>query len=93
MYERLMDAVDPHLVDAVETQAVLVDGVLDVSDVRIRWMGHHLDGDLTIDVAGDRTVEDSHAVANDVRDHLREHVEHLDEIRVHVHAAPPRSAP
>jgi len=92
MYARLMDAVDPHLVSEVEAQAALVDGVLGVSDVRLRWMGHHLDGDLTIEVTGDRTVEDSHSVASDVKDHLTMRVEHLDDVRIHVHAAAQRPA-
>ena len=48
VYRRLMDAVDPELVDTVEETARGTDGVLDVGDVRLRWIGHTLRAELEI---------------------------------------------
>src|ERR1700754_1280942 len=40
IYRRLMDAVDPGLIDAAETALAAEPGVLDVRSVRMRWIGH-----------------------------------------------------
>jgi divalent metal cation (Fe/Co/Zn/Cd) transporter len=42
IYRRLMDAVDPALVDQVEQTLRAMPGVLGVGQVRLRWIGHHL---------------------------------------------------
>ena len=48
MYRRLMDSVDPELVDQVEQRAGGVDGVERVDSVRIRWVGHELRAEIQI---------------------------------------------
>jgi cation diffusion facilitator family transporter len=42
VYRRLMEAVDPLLVDTAQTTLRSVPGVQDVTAVRMRWIGHHL---------------------------------------------------
>jgi len=42
IYRSLMDAVDPALVDQAEQARRAVPGVLDVGQVRLRWIGHQL---------------------------------------------------
>jgi cation diffusion facilitator family transporter len=42
IYRRLMDAVDPALVDQAEETLRAVPGVLEVGQVRLRWIGHQL---------------------------------------------------
>ncbi len=39
---RLLDGVDPDLVDRAERSVRAVDGVQDVDDIRLRWTGHQL---------------------------------------------------
>ncbi|MDG4787658.1 hypothetical protein O7626_17225 [Micromonospora sp. WMMD1102] len=39
VYRRLMDAVDPAIVDQAEAALRAVDGVRDVTAVRMRWIG------------------------------------------------------
>ena len=85
VYERLMDAVDPELVGQIEHQAGHVAGVKGVSDVRVRWVGHRLSADLTVQVAGSRSVADGHEIASDVRSRLQAKIAHLDDASVHVH--------
>jgi hypothetical protein len=51
IYRRLMDAVDPPLVDGPESTLRGVVGVLDVDGVRLRWIGHrlHAETNLVVD--------------------------------------------
>jgi divalent metal cation (Fe/Co/Zn/Cd) transporter len=84
VFHRLMDAVDPDLVDQVESVAAATDGVKGVESIRVRWSGHRLAVTLAIVVADELTVGDAHAVAEEVRHHLVHAVRHLDEIDIHV---------
>ena len=50
IYRRLMDAVDPSLVDTAETSLRAVPGVVDVDELRLRWIGHRLRAETGITV-------------------------------------------
>jgi cation diffusion facilitator family transporter len=60
---RLMDSVDPKLVDAAELALRDVDGVLGVGQVRMRWIGHALRAEADIVVGPHLTVVAAHEVA------------------------------
>ena len=70
IYRRLMDAVDPALVDQAETVLRETTGVLDVGQVRLRWVGHQIraeceiviDPDITATAAHEITVSAEHAL-------------------------------
>lgn len=83
VYRRLMDAVDPELVDAVEAAARNTDGVLDVGAVRLRWLGHSLRAEIEIVVAADLTVSAAHAVAEATEHRLMHDVPRLYAALVH----------
>ena len=58
IYRRLMDAVDPALVDQAEQTLRAVPGVLDVGQVRLRWIGHQLRAECEIVInPGDSAVQ------------------------------------
>src|SRR5215208_3740660 len=42
MWHRLMDAIDPAVVESIERTAIGVVGSQDVHDLRVRWLGHKL---------------------------------------------------
>jgi len=84
IYYRLMDAVDPIIVDAVERVARATEGVVDVSATQARWLGHRLVADLAITVEANLPVRDGHAIAEQVRHRLQHDVRHLDDANVHV---------
>ncbi|MFI1395586.1 cation diffusion facilitator family transporter [Streptomyces sp. NPDC020681] len=63
VWHRLMDAVDPALVDAAEHALSQVEGVRAVSDLRMRWLGHALRAETSIVVDPALTVAQAHAVA------------------------------
>ncbi|HEY8477713.1 MAG TPA: cation diffusion facilitator family transporter [Chloroflexota bacterium] len=84
VWGRLMDAVEPDLVDAVEATARAVSGVQDAHDVRVRWVGHRLHAELHITVDEDLPTRESHRLAEEVRHALFHALPHLATITVHV---------
>ncbi len=85
IYYRLMDAVDPAIVDNITHEALHTPGVQAVASTQVRWLGHRLVADLTIDVEPNASVHDGHLVASATRDRLIGHVAHVDDVRIHVH--------
>lgn len=66
IWHRLMDAVDPQIVDELES-AAKVYGVEEVNDLRVRWLGHRLEAELAIVVDADLPTQSSHAIGEAVR--------------------------
>jgi len=81
---RLMNGVDPAIVDRIEHEAGHTAGVLGVREVQVRWEGHRLRADLAIQVEPTLTVSESHAIAHNVEHELLHHIPHLDGAAVHV---------
>jgi cation diffusion facilitator family transporter len=84
MWYRLMDAVEPGLVDRAEMLASQQLGVKDVRRVRMRWVGHRLFGDVSIAVEPCLTTVESHEIAERVRHSLFHEIDRMGEIMVHV---------
>lgn len=84
MWYRLMDAVDPQVVDRVERVAGGVEGVQSVHDVRVRWLGHQQQAELHIVVDEDLPTRESHAIAEAVRHELHHELARLALVSVHV---------
>ena len=83
IYRRIMDAVDPELVQRIENLAGAVPGVNRVTGCQVRWMGHRLRADIAIAVDGQLTVSEGHAISHEVAHALRRQVRHLDTVFVH----------
>lgn len=81
---RLMDAVDPALVDTIEHGALAVPGVLGINSIRVRWIGHRLEASLHATVDCSMTVADGHRVAEEIRHAAYHGVRRLDTILVHI---------
>ena len=84
VFRRLMDAVDPDIVDEIEHTASHVAGVRQVGAVRARWVGHRLTGSIAVVVDEDLSVREGHEVAEAVRHEMLHAVRHLDDIDVHI---------
>ncbi len=84
VFRRLMDGVEPGMVGSIEQQAITVEGVLGVQDIRVRWVGHRLDASLDVLVDDGLTVLEGHDIAHDVREALLEALPQLDNLVVHV---------
>jgi cation diffusion facilitator family transporter len=63
VWRRLMDAVDPALVELAQRTLGATPGVLDVGLVRLRWVGHQLWAECEIAVSGDITAVAAHDIA------------------------------
>jgi cation diffusion facilitator family transporter len=63
VYRRLMDAVDPELVDQAEKVLGKVPGVISVTEVRMRWIGHALRAECAIVVPDTSSVVRAHEIA------------------------------
>ena len=84
IYRRLMDAVDPALVDEVTHVLGHVDGVEDVETVRIRWIGHELRAEIDLVADATLTLVDAHAIAERAHHELLHEVPRLAAATIHV---------
>jgi cation diffusion facilitator family transporter len=80
---RLMDAVDPGLVDQATAAVISVEGITGVRDLRIRWIGHTLRAEVDATVAADLTVLQAHDLAHHAEAHLLTQVRRLTAATVH----------
>jgi cation diffusion facilitator family transporter len=83
IYRRLMDAVDPSIVDKVEATLRETHGVIGVGEVKLRWIGHQLRAECEISVADDTTVVAAHAIAHSAEHELIHAVPRLRSAIVH----------
>jgi divalent metal cation (Fe/Co/Zn/Cd) transporter len=88
VYRRLMDAVDPALVDRAEAVLRGTAGVLDVGQVRMRWIGHRLRAECEIVVDRAATAVQAHRIAVEAEHALIHALPRLDAVLVHADPDP-----
>lgn len=74
LFLRMMDAVDPQLVEELSQAARGVEGVLGVHDVRARWVGRELVAVMHVDCDPDASLREAHEVAMRVEHEVSHHV-------------------
>lgn len=84
IYRRLMDAVEPTLVDQAEASLRTVAGVRDVDSVRLRWVGHTIRAEIGLTVDPALGLVAAHAIAVDAHHRLLHDVPRLVDATVHV---------
>lgn len=84
VYRRLMDAVEPSLIDAAENTLRGVPGVHEVPAIRMRWIGHrlHAEADLVVDAA--LSLVEADGIAADARHRLTHAIPRLRSATLHV---------
>jgi len=87
IYRRLMDAVDPHLVDQAETALLATPGITGVRAVRMRWIGHALHAEADLDIDGGVSVTEAHRLAHDAEHRLTHAVPKLRSAAIHAYPA------
>jgi cation diffusion facilitator family transporter len=90
---RLMDAVDPALVDQATAAVTSVTGIDSVRDLRIRWIGHTLRAEVDATVAPGLTLAEAHDLAHHAEEHLLYQVRRLTAATVHTSPAGAHPAP
>ncbi|MEU4894117.1 cation diffusion facilitator family transporter [Streptomyces sp. NPDC044780] len=88
VFRRLMDSVDPALIDTGEAALREVPGVLGVTELRMRWIGHRLRAEVTVEVDGGLDLRAAHEVAVGVEHALLHAVPRLTAALVHTDPAP-----
>jgi cation diffusion facilitator family transporter len=83
IYRRLMDAVDPALVDQAEQTLRTTPGVLDAGQVRLRWIGHHLRAECEVIVDAAASAVQAHQVAVNAEHNLLHAMPRLAAALVH----------
>ena len=82
---RLMDAVDPAVVGEAERVVGEVPGVLGVTGVRMRWIGHRMHAEIEVDVDEAAPLTDAHATAHRAERELVDHVPGVASALVHAY--------
>jgi cation diffusion facilitator family transporter len=93
IYRRLMDAVDPALVDQAETTLRATPGVLDARQVRLRWIGHQIRAECEIVVDPGITAAQAHEVTVSAEHALLHAIPRLSGALVHADPATGASDP
>lgn len=93
VFRRVMDAVDPALVDAAEEALLTVPGVRGVGELRLRWIGHRLRAEVAVVVDGELSVREAHEVAVGAEHALLHAVPRLTAALVHADPAVVPGAP
>src|SRR5581483_9458979 len=81
---RMLDGLEPAVVDQVAHAARHVSGVEAVAEIRGRWLGHRLVFEVNVVVSAELTVAAGHAIAKEVRHQILHHVPHAASVTVHV---------
>jgi cation diffusion facilitator family transporter len=87
VFHRLMDAVDPELVDVAEAALSRQPGVKAVRSVRMRWIGHRLHADAELDVDPDTSLNRAHEIAHTAEHELTHAVPKLSTALIHAYPA------
>lgn len=81
---RLLDAVDPEIVNRIENIILGTPGVAGCGRVQARWAGRSLYVTVTVAVDGDLPVSEAHAVAEAVQHRILHDVDGVAQVDVHV---------
>ena len=87
VFRRLMDGVEPELVEAAESTLADVPGVTGVRSVRMRWIGHEIHAEAELDVDTSTSLLEAHAVAHRAEAELARTTPKLRTAVVHAYPA------
>jgi cation diffusion facilitator family transporter len=87
MWYRLMDAIDPSIIEQIEHALSHVDGIDTVENLRVRWIGHQLQAEMTLVAGGSLSLQAADQLSAKVRSSLQAHVKHLGLIYIEVRPA------
>jgi cation diffusion facilitator family transporter len=85
---RLMDGIEPDLVERAEHALLHVPAIERVVSLRLRWVGHRLHGDAIV-LVPDMPLAEADLLADEARTHVIAHLPNLDDLRVTVTSSRP----
>jgi cation diffusion facilitator family transporter len=87
VFGRLLDRVDPELVDTAHAVLAGRPQVQRVRRVRMRWVGHQLEADAELDVDPSLSLAEAHSVAHGAEHELAHAIPKLGSVIVHAYPA------
>jgi cation diffusion facilitator family transporter len=93
VFRRLLDGIEPEILAEIEHAPTHVEGVLEVHEVRARWLGHRVQADLHVTVDPTISVEEAHHITDRVHHVLREHVPAFGGAVIHICPAEDTAGP
>ena len=81
---RLLDGVEPEVIDEVRTVTDTTEGVEGVTEIRVRWLGHTLLAEVNITVNPYLSVEEGHRIAQETHQRLLDRLQYLANATIHV---------
>jgi cation diffusion facilitator family transporter len=87
VFGRLIDGVDPHLIDTAESVLADQSGVQGVRSVRMRWIGHRLYADAELDVDPTLSLAAAHRIAHESEHDLVHALPKLTSAMIHAYPA------
>lgn len=84
MWRRMMDAIEPEVVESIEDAVSELSQVRGVEYVRARWVGHRIHSEVAVRVAGTISVTESHEIKRGVFEVVRQAVPKLERLTVEI---------
>jgi cation diffusion facilitator family transporter len=84
VFTRMLDGVEPRIVDEIRATTQRATGVHDVTEVRARWIGHRLHVEINLAMRPDLTVKESHHIASHVQHELMHELPYVSNVVIHV---------
>lgn len=87
MWFRLMDAVDPAYMDIAERIIAEHEEVRSIEKLRLRWIGHRLNGEFVLNVNAGMTLDASKSFVDHITHHLSHALPSIGEITIQINPA------
>lgn len=84
VFTRALDGIDPEVLDEIKHIASHTKGVEEVSETRVRWIGHKIHAELNVAVDPKLSVEQGHEIANSISHDLLHELPYLSNASIHV---------
>jgi cation diffusion facilitator family transporter len=84
VFMRMLDGVDPEVIDEIEHAVMHVSDIEELSEVRVRWIGHRLHAEVNIAVHPKFSVTEAHNLGSEARHQIMHHLPYLSNVIVHV---------
>ena len=81
---RMLDGVDPQIIDDIHHAAKHVDGLKNVSAAQARWIGHRLHADVAVEIDPAKSVADAAALVTAFSRELVEHLPGLADAKIRI---------
>jgi cation diffusion facilitator family transporter len=81
---RLMDGIEPELVERAEHALDHTPGVIAVAKIQLRWVGHRLQGAATVVVSNTMSLSDAESIAHEAEHELARALPNLDDMVIRI---------